>query len=143
MKVFTELLFGDSLPQDPENSDEVTRPYDRLVLVCVKGKSCPLQGAENICSQLREEIFQKGLTHRIRVVKSGCLAQCGHGPVVAVEPNGSWFSEITEEKVPSLARWLLGEAELPQEMLYSPPQLGKNILPVKDWPIPPESDSGS
>jgi len=97
----------------------------------------------DVCSALREKIYQAGDSHRVRVVKSGCLAQCGHGPVVAVEPSGEWFCRMRAEDGSTLGGWLVGEEDLPEELLdakrYSPGQPGKNVLAEKNWPIPPDS----
>ena len=113
-----------------------SRPCGNLVLVCTQGKSCPRQGSAEICTELREQVFQAGQKNRIRVVKSGCLAQCGHGPIVAVEPDGVWFSALELNHCGDLADWILGRGPLPEGQIFDPPQEGKNILPEKDWPIP-------
>ena len=117
-----------------------SRPYEKLILVCVQGKSCPRQGSAEICSDLREKIFQAGQKNRIRIVKSGCLAQCGHGPIVAAEPSGEWFSGVQKDHCADLAEWILGSGPLPTDLLFSPPEPGKNILPEPEWPIPPQID---
>lgn len=125
--------------QHDPGSHDASRPYEKLVLVCTHGKSCPRQGGAEICSGLRERIFQAGEKNRIRVVKSGCLAQCGHGPIVAVEPEGTWFSAVEEAHCGDLADWILNNGPLPEALIFDPPDRGKNILSEADWQIPPNS----
>ncbi|OUU24247.1 MAG: hypothetical protein CBC13_03960 [Planctomycetia bacterium TMED53] len=119
------------------------RPYEKLVFVCVHGKSCPRQGAMEVCSALREKVFKAGQKDRIRVVKSGCLAQCGHGPVVAIEPSGEWFSSLNIQDGSLLGDLLTADSDLPGDALpknrYRPAQMGKNILPEENWRIQPDS----
>ena len=124
-----------------EKSDDsdISRPYEKLILVCTQGKSCPRQGGAEICSKLREQVFQAGQKNRIRVVKSGCLAQCGHGPIVAVEPEGTWFSAVQADHCEKLADWILNRGALPEGLIFDPPEEGKNILPEADWRIPPQT----
>lgn len=113
------------------------RPYEKVVLVCIHGRNCPRQGSRETCEALREAVFTAGLKDKIRVVKSGCLAQCGHGPMVAIEPDGAWYCSVTAEDAPELLSGpLLGGPPL-ERLLYHPDRLGKNVSPPDQWNISP------
>ncbi len=117
----------------------MARPYQKLVFVCVHGRSCPRQGSLDTCDALRQEVTRAGLQDRIRIVKSGCLAQCGHGPMVAIEPDGAWYCGVTEaDAVRLLEGPILNDSPL-SELRYQPASSGKNVLPADRWPIPPRS----
>ncbi|MDE0961139.1 MAG: (2Fe-2S) ferredoxin domain-containing protein [Planctomycetota bacterium] len=118
----------------------MTRPYQKLVLICVHGKSCPQQGALEVCDAFRQQVTQLGIQDQVRVVKSGCLAQCGHGPMVAVEPSGEWFCAVTKEDVELLLKGpILADEPLPR-LLYQGQKAGKNVLPRDRWAIVPPQD---
>lgn len=71
--------------------------YKKHVFVCTSGKVCPLEGGEDICAKLRQLIVERGLKGSIRINKTGCLDQCGNGPVVVVYPEQVWYAHVKEE----------------------------------------------
>lgn len=71
--------------------------YKKHVFVCTSGKTCPLQGSEEICKLMREDIAARGLKKQIRINKTGCLDQCGNGPMVVVYPEGVWYAHVKPE----------------------------------------------
>ncbi|MFQ3580578.1 MAG: (2Fe-2S) ferredoxin domain-containing protein [Chloracidobacterium sp.] len=85
--------------------------YEKHVFVCVSGKTCPTQGSEAVWQALRDEVKACGKLDAIRVNKSGCLAQCGHGPMVVVYPEQVWYGRVTVEDAPKIVHdHLLGDA---------------------------------
>jgi len=73
-------------------------PYRRHVFVCTGGDYCPFDGSAEIHRFLKDGIRARGLKKEIRVNKSGCLDQCGHGPMVVVYPDDVWYAGVTQEK---------------------------------------------
>ncbi|MBX9771838.1 MAG: (2Fe-2S) ferredoxin domain-containing protein [Candidatus Obscuribacterales bacterium] len=69
-------------------------PFEKHVFVCVSGKTCPGQGSEEVLELLRKEIKELGLKSKIRINKSGCFDQCGHGPLVVVYPDNVWYARV-------------------------------------------------
>ncbi len=118
----------------------MSRPYKKLVLVCTHGRSCPQQGSLETCDALREAVTAAGKRDQIRVVKSGCLAQCGHGPMVAIEPDGRWYSSVTRDDVSELMAGPIETGEVLPRLLHEPLDDGKNVIPRDRWTIPPASD---
>ena len=68
--------------------------FKKHVFVCVSGKTCPQEGAQDVCEALRKEISTRGLKNEIRINKAGCLDQCGNGPMVVVYPESIWYSHV-------------------------------------------------
>lgn len=65
------------------------------LFVCTYGPECPHDGpAVDICLELKRKVKEAGLKDRVRINKSGCLGQCGHGPMMAVYPEGVWYSHL-------------------------------------------------
>lgn len=69
--------------------------FKKHVFVCVTGKTCPNDGANEVCDALRKGIVEKGLKKHIRINKSGCFDQCGNGPMIAVYPESVWYAHVT------------------------------------------------
>ena len=73
-------------------------PYRRHVFVCTGGDYCPFDGSTEVHRFLKEGIRERGLKTEIRVNKSGCLDQCGRGPMVVVYPEDVWYAGVTLAK---------------------------------------------
>ncbi len=74
--------------------DTKTNLYRKHVFICVSGKTCPGEGSEAVLEQMRKCIKERGLRKEIRINKSGCLDQCGNGPMVVVYPDGVWYAKV-------------------------------------------------
>lgn len=72
--------------------------YGRHVFVCTHGDYCPFDGSLEVHRFLKEEIAARGLKRTIRVNKAGCFDQCGHGPMVVVYPDDTWYGAVTIDK---------------------------------------------
>lgn len=92
--------------------------YKKHVFVCTSGKTCPLQGSEEVLSALRKEISERGLKKVIRINKAGCLDQCGHGPMAVIYPEQTWYAHLTAEDVKQIVEEdLLGDKPV-ERLLY-------------------------
>ena len=102
-------------------------PYGRLFLVCTHGRTCPTQGSGAVHAALKEACFAAGLGDAVRVNKSGCFAQCGRGPMIAVFPGGRWYAAVRAEDVPEIVEVDLKGGRPVRRLLYRPARPGKNV----------------
>jgi (2Fe-2S) ferredoxin len=109
-------------------------PYARMLFVCTTGKTCPTQGSEAIHAALKEACFAAGLGDAVRVNKSGCFAQCGHGPMIAVWPEGRWYAGVRAEDVAELVESELKGGRPLERLLYRPARPGKNVCKAGEEP---------
>lgn len=92
--------------------------FEKHVFVCTSGKTCPLDGSEEVLSQMRKEIFERGLKNRIRINKASCFDQCGNGPMVVVYPESVWYSHVKAADVKEIVvEHLLGGRPV-ERLLY-------------------------
>ena len=66
---------------------------DRRLLVC-QNRTCRKQGSAKILAA-----FQTFDIPNIAVEKSGCLGQCGKGPMVLVLPEEIWYSHVETQSI--------------------------------------------
>ena len=101
--------------------------YDRHVFVCTSGETCPTQGdVEKFVKALRDGAKQAGKQNDIRVNKSGCFSQCGHGPMIVVYPDNVWYAGVTESDLPEiLDSHILGGKPVTR-LIYDPGVPGAN-----------------
>lgn len=71
--------------------------YKHHVFVCTSGKTCPLDGSLNVHAVLKKAVAMAGRRGDIRVNHSGCMNQCGHGPMVVIYPEDVWYCQVDEE----------------------------------------------
>jgi (2Fe-2S) ferredoxin/ferredoxin len=119
-----------SAPAPMANVSDLTAPFERHVFVCTTGEYCPVldgDGSE-IHKAFKEQAAMAGLKGRVRVNKSGCLDQCGHGPNVVVYPEGVWYSHLTLDDVPEIVAQHLSGGRPVERCRYHPPRAGANKL---------------
>jgi (2Fe-2S) ferredoxin len=112
------------------NVNDLTTPFERHVFVCTAGEYCPVldgDGSE-IHKAFKEQAAKAGLKGQVRVNKSGCLDQCGHGPNVVVYPEGIWYSHLTLDDVPEIVAEHLKEGRPVERCRYHPARAGANKL---------------
>ena len=74
------------------------------ILIC-SGSKCQLNGCSKIKTAIEAELLAKGLSKEIKVVDTGCLGLCEHGPGIVIYPEGVMYiglkttdiAEIVEE----------------------------------------------
>jgi (2Fe-2S) ferredoxin len=65
----------------------------KTVLIC-QSKTCCKAGAANVIS-----VFRANALASAEIVASGCLGQCGNGPMVLVLPEEVWYCRVHPDEV--------------------------------------------
>lgn len=87
-------------------------PPAGTVLVC-QNRTCLKQGAHDVLLA-----FQEHPVPGYTVKGTGCLGQCGNGPMVRVLPDDIWYSGVLAAEVPTVVEChLLGRKPV-RAMLY-------------------------
>lgn len=84
----------------------------KQVLVC-QSRSCRKQGAAKVLAA-----FQSLPVTEVTVIASGCLGQCGSGPMVLVVPEETWYSGVQADEVPTVVERHLQNGRPVYSMLY-------------------------
>jgi (2Fe-2S) ferredoxin len=103
-------------------------PFERHVFVCVTGKTCPLEGAEAVHAAMKSLAKERLGKHRVRINKSGCLGQCGHGPMLVVYPDDVWYAHVRVEDVPEIVESHLERGVPVERLLFRGHRVGNNTL---------------
>jgi (2Fe-2S) ferredoxin len=72
--------------------------YEKHVFVCTSGKDCKAADSAATFDFLKRAARDAEIGQRVRVNHSGCMAQCGHGPMVVVYPENVWYGGVTVER---------------------------------------------
>lgn len=84
----------------------------RRILVC-QSRSCRKQGAAAVLAA-----FQRSSVTSVTLISSGCLGQCGSGPMVLVMPDQIWYSGVRPNEVPTVVEQHLQGGRPIVSMLY-------------------------
>ncbi len=82
------------------------------VLVC-RGRSCRKYNSEKIYSN-----FEQNLPPEIELISVPCLGQCGNGPMVLVESDQTWYSQVHPNEVDTIIKQHIIGKSVIEAMLY-------------------------
>lgn len=85
---------------------------EKTVLVC-HSKACRKKGAAKVLAA-----FLAHPVADVNAIASGCLGQCGNGPMVLVEPERIWYDRLSPGEVPALVERHLRGGKPVTAMLY-------------------------
>lgn len=107
----------------------VDTPYEKHVFVCTYGPWCILDGAKDVQKRMKELVKDAGLRDACRVNQSGCLNQCGNGPMVAVYPDNVWYAHVDPAGAERIVREHVVGSQPVEDLRYRPDHAGNNKLP--------------
>ncbi len=105
----------------------------RTVLVC-KGTGCLSGSSEAIYQALRQQIESASLKG-IKVDFTGCHGFCQRGPIVDIEPDGYFYTQVKVEDVPEIVNSHLVNEHLVERLFYHDPITGEAIPYYRDIPF--------
>jgi len=107
--------------------------YPKKVIVCC-GTGCIANGARKIV-----EAFQKTLSERkikdfsIEAVKeTGCHGFCEQGPLVVIEPHGTFYTHVKPKDVEAIVEKSIAGSEVIEPLLYTNPVTGNKVERYQD-----------
>lgn len=110
------MMLSDDTPVKPHIG-----AYRRHLLVCT-GPRCTQQGeSAALFDSLGEKLKQAGLNKgalRVKRTRTSCFAACRSGPIVCVQPDGTWYYQVTPENLDRIIREHLVEGVPVQELVF-------------------------
>lgn len=85
--------------------------------------------AEAILAHWKKRSKAEEVPVTMRFNKSGCLDQCGHGPMVVVYPEGVWYAHLDLEDADRIFDEHFVQGKVPEDLVYKTEAPGKNKLP--------------
>jgi (2Fe-2S) ferredoxin len=85
-----------------------------------------------IQARLKAKLKAAGLKESVRINKSGCLGQCGHGPMMVVYPEGVWYCHLGLEDVDRIWDEHIVGGRPVEELRYRTATAGTNVVPMRD-----------
>lgn len=88
------------------------RGSPRQVFIC-QGRTCCRLGSRQVLAAFRAEPIPG-----VEIIGSGCLGQCGNGPMVLVMPDRIWYWRVRPGEVSLLIEQHLRSSRPVTPMLY-------------------------
>jgi (2Fe-2S) ferredoxin len=93
------------------------------VLICSGGKlrgdkkgMCHTRDADKLALKLAEELEERDLSSDIIVNTTSCYGICDKGPIMVVYPEGTWYGNLTPEKLETIIEEHLENGNVVKEL---------------------------
>ena len=105
-------------------------PFEKHVFVCTGGNWCPKVDGDSrgVHARLKELVKLAGKKETIRINNSGCMDQCGHGPMIVVYPENVWYCHVQVEDAEIIFNEHLLGGKPVERLIYHPLQPGPNKI---------------
>jgi NADH:ubiquinone oxidoreductase subunit F (NADH-binding)/(2Fe-2S) ferredoxin len=96
--------------------------YEKHLMIC-GATGCLSSGSAKVQQALEEELANRGLKEKFRLVMSGCPGFCEVGPILVVYPDEVFYCRLTPEDIPELVEKHLLDGEIIERLLYKGPDV--------------------
>ncbi len=100
-----------------------------VLVSCLHGRCADLVPA------LTAEIERRGLAGEVEVVETGCRGMCAMGPVVLIQPEGLFYTDVKAADVPELVEETLIKGRPVQRLAYKEPVSHKQVCQYEEIPF--------
>jgi len=105
----------------------------RTVLIC-RGTGCESSRSAEIQTEMEAETTRLGLAD-VRVKFTGCHGFCQYGPIVVIEPEGVFYTQVKVEDVPEIVQSHLVDDQIVMRLVYRDPVTAEPIPHYRDIPF--------
>ena len=116
-KLLKEILFREKA------QSFVELPYKYEVMICGT-TSCYSNKSEVIKEAFKKQVENLGLQEKVRINDTGCFGLCAKGPIAVVYPKGTFYGDLTEEKVATIVKQHLAHDEVVEDYLLKDDKTG-------------------
>jgi NADH:ubiquinone oxidoreductase subunit F (NADH-binding)/(2Fe-2S) ferredoxin/Pyruvate/2-oxoacid:ferredoxin oxidoreductase delta subunit len=110
-----------------------TDPNRPRVRICMTG--CRAFGAVEVRDAFKKSIAEKGLTGNVDIVETGCHGFCARAPVVAIDPQGFFYQQLSARDVPRIVEETLINGKPVEDLLYKDSPSAQPVAQEKEVPF--------
>jgi NADH:ubiquinone oxidoreductase subunit F (NADH-binding)/(2Fe-2S) ferredoxin len=113
----------DDLLKIKKQTNDKLNNYKSMLMVCT-GTGCVAAKGFDIKNKLNAVLKEKNLDKDYLVVGTGCNGFCAVGPIVVIQPCGTFYQKIKETDVEDIVEKHLMKNEVVEKLLYKDPVSG-------------------
>ncbi len=117
-----------------ENSG-VINSESRITLLVCQGTGCVSASSPEIREALEKAVKANDISDKVEVNYTGCHGFCEQGPLVVVEPEGTFYTHVKVEDAKEIVKEHLIKGNPVKRLFYTEPTTGKAIRYYKDIPF--------
>lgn len=104
------------------------------ITVC-GGTGCHAYGCMQVANAFKQEIRKQKLLGRVDVRTTGCHGFCERGPIVVIQPEGTFYQRVKLEDIQEIIAETVLNHKIIEKLLYVDPRTGKKIVEEKEVPF--------
>ncbi len=112
----------------------LSEPDVSHLMVC-SGTGCHATGSIAVIERLREDVVQKGLQDKVRVIETGCNGFCAMGPIMVVHPGDIFYQKLTADDASLIIDEHIIKGKPVEKYFYKDPVSKKKIPSQNDIPF--------
>ena len=130
-----KLKNREALEKARQSLQKARRKDDRKIISLCAGSGCGAYGTAKVRKALLEELDKQGLQDRVRVRLTGCHGFCEKGPIMVIHPEGFFYPQVKEEKIPEIVEKTIRNGEMVASLAFKDPSTKKRILHEQEIPF--------
>jgi NADH-quinone oxidoreductase subunit F/NADP-reducing hydrogenase subunit HndC len=123
----------DDLAGYRDSLKETTFPPGKNRVMACCGTACTASGAHKLIAEMKSNAETKGID--LEIVRTGCQGLCQKGPVMLVEPAGTFYQRVKVKDVSPLMDYTFTMGVPYRPALYRDTLVGEPIASVEDIPF--------
>lgn len=112
---------------------EKNNGFQRTITIC-GGPGCHAIGSESLRANFEQELKDRGLTDKVRLIFSGCHGFCEQGPLAVIRPEGILYCKLEMEDIVPIIMETLIDGKIIDSLLYED-ENGNKFAYEKDVPF--------
>ena len=104
---------------------------NQTILIC-QGTGCVSSNSSEIQKSFEDDISKAGLENKLNVKLTGCHGFCQQGPLVVVEPEGTFYRNVKVEDTKEIVESHLLNNQPVERLFYCDPKTGSIIQRYQD-----------
>jgi len=104
-----------------------------VVRICSTG--CRAFGALEVLDTFLKEIKKRRLNDKVEIRQTGCHGLCAKAPVLAIDPLGLFYQQVTPIDVPNIISHTILKGKILDKLVYKDLKTGESYPYIKDIPF--------
>ncbi len=104
--------------------------YKMHLLIC-GGTGCRASASDSLAEALKRELENNSLQDDVQVVLTGCFGFCEKGPIVKVQPDNTFYTEVKPEDAKEIIEEHIIKGRQIDRLLYTDPEKKEHVSDSK------------